>query len=116
MSSAVCWGKRSPRKRPGRWSTPGSRMASTPGGTGMDESTTFGVRLEGVTYVDRPAAYAVIAGQNGTVAAVKGKSGKFGLAGDDCLPGDDAEETVWREVRNELARRVLLIRSIGVAN
>src|ERR1044071_2127134 len=33
---------------------------------------------------DRPAAYAVAAGENGTVAAVKGKSGKFFLPGGGC--------------------------------
>src|SRR5437763_4126595 len=90
-------------------------MASTPGGTGMEESTTFGVRLEGVAYVDRPAAYAVVAGENGTVAAVKGQSGKFFLPGGGCLPGEAAEEAVRREVREELARSVRLIRPIGAA-
>src|SRR3954468_22885709 len=90
-------------------------MASTPGGTGMDESTTFGVRLDGVAYVDRPAAYVVVAGENGTVAAVKGQSGKFFLPGGGCLPGEAAEEAVRREVREELAGSVRLIRRIGAA-
>ncbi len=70
----------------------------------MTETATFGARLEGVAYVDRPAAYAVVAGENGTVAAVKGTSGKFFLPGGGCLPGETAEETVKREVREELAR------------
>src|SRR5262245_21093869 len=90
-------------------------MAAAPGVTGMTETATFGGRLDGVAYADRPAAYAVVAGENGTVAAVKGKSGKFFLPGGGCLPGEAAEETVRREVGEELARSVRLIRPIGAA-
>src|SRR5262245_17987910 len=90
-------------------------MAAAPGVTGMTETATFGGRLDGVAYADRPAAYAVVAGENGTVAAVKGKTGKFFLPGGACLPGETAEETVRREVREELARSVRLIRPIGAA-
>ncbi len=79
----------------------------------MDESITFGLRLEGVAYVDRPAAYAVIAGENGTLAAVRGTSGKFFLPGGGRLPGEAAEETVRREVREELARSVRLVRKMA---
>ncbi len=81
----------------------------------MTETATFGVRLEGVAYVDRPAAYAVVAGENGTFAAVRGTSGKFFLPGGDCLPGEAAEETVRREVGEELGRSVRLVRPIGAA-
>ncbi len=81
----------------------------------MNETATFGVRLEGVSCADRSAAYAVVAGENGTVAAVQGKFGKFFLPGGGCLPGETAEETVGREVREELARSVRLIRRIGAA-
>lgn len=81
----------------------------------MSETATFGVPLNGVSYADRPAAYAVVAGEKGTVAAVKGKSGKFFLPGGGYLPGEAAEEAVRREVREELARSVRLIRPIGAA-
>ncbi len=81
----------------------------------MAETATFGARLEGVVYADRPAAYAVVAGENGTVATVKGASGRFFLPGGGCLPGEAAEEAVRREVREELARSVPLIRPIGAA-
>jgi putative acetyltransferase len=81
----------------------------------MAESATFGACRPGVTYADRPAAYAVVAGENGTVAAVKGRSGKFFLPGGGSLLGEAAEETVRREVREELARSVRLIRPIGTA-
>jgi 8-oxo-dGTP pyrophosphatase MutT (NUDIX family) len=81
----------------------------------MSETATFGHRLEGVSYVDRPAAYVVVAGANDTVAVVKGKGGMIGLPGGGSLPGETAEETVRREVREELARGVRLIRTIGSA-
>jgi putative acetyltransferase len=81
----------------------------------MAEIATFGSCLEGVAYADRPAAYAVVAGENGTVAAVKGTAGMIGLPGGGSLPGETAEETVRREVREELGRSVHLIRTIGAA-
>jgi putative acetyltransferase len=81
----------------------------------MAEIATFGSHLEGVAYADRPAAYAVVAGENGRVAAVKGTTGKFFLPGGGSLPGETAEETVRREVREELARSVRLIRPFGAA-
>jgi 8-oxo-dGTP pyrophosphatase MutT (NUDIX family) len=81
----------------------------------MSDTATFGPRLEGVSYADRPAAYVVVAGANETVAVVKGTSGKFFLPGGGSLPGETAEETVRREVREELARSVRLVRTIGAA-
>jgi putative acetyltransferase len=81
----------------------------------MTETATFGARQDGVSYADRPAAYAVIAGEKGTFAAVRGTSGKFFLPGGGCLPGEAAEGTVKREVREELTRSVRLIRPIGAA-
>jgi ubiquinone/menaquinone biosynthesis C-methylase UbiE len=44
-------------------------------------SMTFGKPLEGVNYAERLAAYAVVGGQNGTVAAVRGTAGMIGLPG-----------------------------------
>jgi 8-oxo-dGTP pyrophosphatase MutT (NUDIX family) len=76
---------------------------------------TFGARLKGVAYTERPAAYAVVAGANETVAAVQGTSGMIGLPGGGSLPGETPEETVRREVREELARSVRLVRRIGEA-
>lgn len=75
----------------------------------------FGSRREGVAYTDRPAAYAVVRGANGTVGAVRGPAGMIGLPGGGSLPGETPEETVVREVREELARSVRLIRRIGEA-
>jgi ubiquinone/menaquinone biosynthesis C-methylase UbiE/8-oxo-dGTP pyrophosphatase MutT (NUDIX family) len=75
----------------------------------------FGVRREGVAYTERPAAYAVIRGENGTVAAVRGASGMMFLPGGGSLPDETPEETLVREVREELARSVRLVDKIGEA-
>jgi 8-oxo-dGTP pyrophosphatase MutT (NUDIX family) len=76
---------------------------------------TFGKPLEGVAYTERPAAYAVVAGESGSVAAVRGASGMTFLPGGGSLPSETPEETVRREVREELARSVRLVRRIGEA-
>jgi 8-oxo-dGTP pyrophosphatase MutT (NUDIX family) len=81
----------------------------------MSEPVTFGSRLAGVQYAERPAAYVVVGGENRTVAAVRGASGMIGLPGGGSLPGESPEETLVREVREELARNVHLIRRIGEA-
>src|SRR5262249_42817593 len=81
----------------------------------MCETLTFGARLEGVAYTERPAAYGVVAGENGTVAAVRGPAGGIGLPGGGSLPGETPEETLVREVREELARTVRLVRRLGEA-
>jgi ubiquinone/menaquinone biosynthesis C-methylase UbiE/8-oxo-dGTP pyrophosphatase MutT (NUDIX family) len=82
---------------------------------GQKPSTIFGSRLEGARYTDRPAAYAVVGGEYGTVAAVRGASGTIFLPGGGSLPGETPEETLVREVREELDRSVRLIRRIGEA-
>ncbi len=82
---------------------------------GFIVSTIFGPRLAGVRYAERPAAYAVVGGGNGTVAAVRGPSGRMWLPGGGSLPGETPEEALVREVREELARGVLLLRWIGEA-
>jgi 8-oxo-dGTP pyrophosphatase MutT (NUDIX family) len=79
----------------------------------MSEIITFGIRREGVQYRQRRAVYAVVGGANGTVAAVKGPSGRFWLPGGGSLRNETAEETIVREVREELARSVRLIRKLG---
>jgi 8-oxo-dGTP pyrophosphatase MutT (NUDIX family) len=75
----------------------------------------FGKQLEGVAYTERPAAYVVVAGENSAVAAVRGPKGMIGLPGGGSLPGETPEETVVREVREELARSVRLVSKIGEA-
>ncbi|HEY0545546.1 MAG TPA: NUDIX domain-containing protein [Pyrinomonadaceae bacterium] len=79
----------------------------------VDEAR-FGKILAGINYQPRPAAYAVITNGDRRVAAVRGKRGFF-LPGGGSLPGEQPEETIRREVLEELARTVRLLRKIGEA-
>src|SRR5260370_42400575 len=81
----------------------------------MTDAVVFGAGLAGEQYTARPAAYAVGGSENGTVAAGRGASGMIGLPGGGSLAGESPEETVVREVREELARSVRLVRRIGEA-
>lgn len=74
----------------------------------------FGNIIAGTDYQDRPAAYAVITNEMGSVAAVKGKRGYF-LPGGGAAPNETPQETIHRELREELARDVKLIGEIGAA-
>lgn len=78
------------------------------------EPPTFGPCPTGVVLHDRPAAYAVILGADGRVAAVRGKT-RYWLPGGGSLPGESAEDTVTRELREELGRSVRLVARIGDA-
>ncbi len=72
----------------------------------------FGSIISGINYQERPAAYAVIMEVDGRIAAVKGKSGYF-LPGGGSLTDEAPEETITREVREELARDVEITEKIG---
>jgi len=75
---------------------------------------TFGEISPGLKYIDRPAAYAVILGDEGRVAVVRGKRGWF-LPGGGIDPGETPEETILREAREEIAREVSLGELLGEA-
>jgi 8-oxo-dGTP pyrophosphatase MutT (NUDIX family) len=74
----------------------------------------FGSPVAGAVYEKRPAAYAVIRNDAGAVAAVRVPAG-YWLPGGGALPGETPEETVVREVREELGRDVRLVGKIGAA-
>lgn len=74
----------------------------------------FGSLNPALEYQPRPAAYVVITDPQGRVAAVKGKRHYF-LPGGGALPDETPEQTVVREVREELAREVCLLRPLGQA-
>lgn len=75
---------------------------------------TFGVPVAGATYEPRCAAYAVIRNGVGAVAAVRAPAG-YWLPGGGSLAGETPEETVVREVREELGGTFRLIGKIGEA-
>ncbi|MFN7944773.1 MAG: NUDIX domain-containing protein [Blastocatellia bacterium] len=62
----------------------------------------------------RVAAYVVVTDNAGRIAAVQGKAGYF-LPGGGALPGETPEQTIRREVLEELAREVRLLYCIGEA-
>jgi 8-oxo-dGTP diphosphatase len=73
----------------------------------------FGSPKTNVQYVERRAAYLVVI-NGGRVAMVKSRQKHF-LPGGGSLPGESPEDTVAREVREELARGVRLFRRLGEA-
>jgi len=74
----------------------------------------FGSPEPNIQYTERRAAYVVIVGSDGKIAMVKGPQ-KYFLPGGGSLPDEKSGDTVAREVSEELARRVRLIRSLGEA-
>jgi len=74
----------------------------------------FGKQNEGVTYQPRPAAYAVITDGRGLIATVRHKQYLF-LPGGGSLPDETPEQTVHRELLEELGYQVRILRKIGEA-
>jgi 8-oxo-dGTP diphosphatase len=79
-----------------------------------DRHPIFGSPAPNVQYSDRLAAYVVILNDDGKVATVKGPHGLF-LPGGGSLPDEQPQDTITREVCEELARGVHLTRRIGEA-
>ena len=61
----------------------------------------FGNRLDGVSYVDRPGAYAIIQDASRAVALVKTRKGYL-LPGGGVDPGEDLVSGLRREILEEL--------------
>ena len=61
---------------------------------------TFGARQEGVDYIVRPSAYALVAGADGRLAVVRTPLGVF-LPGGGMDPGETPARTAVREVEEE---------------
>jgi 8-oxo-dGTP diphosphatase len=74
----------------------------------------FGSPQANVQYKERRAAYVVIVNDKGEVATVGSRHKRF-LPGGGSAPFEAAEETIVREVREELALDVRLTRKIGEA-
>jgi 8-oxo-dGTP pyrophosphatase MutT (NUDIX family) len=75
----------------------------------------FGSRAPGVKYTERRAAYVVIFGDAATLSTVATVEShqKHLLPGGGSLAGEAPEDTIVREVREELARGVRLTRRLG---
>lgn len=79
------------------------------------EIPSFGLYAPELVYQPRPAAYAVIVGDDGQIAVVKGRRGEYFLPGGGAWPDETPEQTVTRELHEELARSVRLMRRLGEA-
>ena len=79
----------------------------------MDNKFTFGSQLPNISYTERRAAYVVVTNDD-KFAAVESQQ-KYFLPGGGSFSGESAEDTIIREVFEELARGVQLIRNIGEA-
>lgn len=80
----------------------------------MAGENVFGYVVEGAAYKTRPAAYALIRGAERQVAVIKTRRGYF-LPGGGSDDGESPEQTVSREVREELGREVRIIRKANEA-
>ncbi len=76
----------------------------------MSSEIVFGAKKPGVSYAERRATYAVIM-NDGRVATVESQQKHF-LPGGGSLAGEASEDTIVREVGEELARSVRLIRKL----
>src|SRR5437763_2074799 len=78
------------------------------------DAVVFGSPTPGVSYSERPAAYAVITNGEGMVATAKSECGYF-LPGGGSLPGEAPEVTALREVREEVGRGARILGRLGEA-
>src|SRR5437868_11385928 len=78
------------------------------------DAVVFGSPTPGLSYSERPAAYAVITNGEGMVATVKSERGYF-LPGGGSLPGEAPEATALREVLEEVGRGARIIGRLGEA-
>ena len=81
---------------------------------GQSQKPVFGSLNPAIEYKPRQAAYAVITDPKGRIATVKANSGYF-LPGGGSLAGETAEQTIKREVKEELGREVRIVSQIGEA-
>ena len=75
----------------------------------------FGEKLDSVMYQDRRAVYAVIPDRSGRVAIVVAANGTFYLPGGGIEAGETPEQALAREIEEECAQRLRIIRKIGEA-
>jgi 8-oxo-dGTP diphosphatase len=74
----------------------------------------FGCRVEGVSYVDRPGAYAIIQNASNAIAVVRTRKGYL-LPGGGVDPGEELESGLRREILEELGRESKILAKLCAA-
>ena len=74
----------------------------------------FGTKLDGVAYVVRPSAYALLPNEAGDLAVMRTPKGHF-LPGGGVEPGESVAAAVAREAREEAGLLVEPTRTVGEA-
>ncbi len=76
----------------------------------------FGNPRPGLTYPERPGAYAVIPRRDGCFAFVRGISGRLFLPGGGIEEGETPEIALFRELAEEIGWSGRLVHSLGQAS
>jgi 8-oxo-dGTP diphosphatase len=74
----------------------------------------FGVKLDGIEYVDRPGVYALIENDDKQIAAIRSGTGFF-LPGGGIDPGETEIEALKRELMEEIGHQVSWVIEMGTA-
>ena len=74
----------------------------------------FGSKIEGIYYVDRPGAYAVIENHDQRIAVIETSYGFF-LPGGGIDPGESEVEALKREILEEIGFQISVVEVIGSA-
>lgn len=74
----------------------------------------FGTRQDGIDYVDRPGAYAVIENNEGQIAIIETSNGYF-LPGGGMDTGESEIDTLKREILEEIGYQAAMLLEIGEA-
>ena len=74
----------------------------------------FGNKLDGINYIDRPGAYALIVNDDQQIAVIETGNGFF-LPGGGMDPGETELEALKRELQEETGYQVFVLSQAGTA-
>lgn len=74
----------------------------------------FGTKLDGIDYIDRPGAYAIIEGNDKKIALIETSNGYF-LPGGGIDAGETEVDALKRELMEEIGYQISVMAEIGAA-